>query len=114
MFKLFKFIASPFELKKAGVLGMNSRNFNIISKLNKRKLYPLVDDKVQTKILANEFGINTPQMIGALEFQHSVKNLLEIVKDYNEFVVKPSHGSGGKGVLVRENIHYRIKQKDDI
>ena len=81
-------------------MGMNARNFKVISKLNSRKLYPLVDDKVQTKILANQHGINTPGLIGVIEHQHQVKDILNIVKDYKEFVIKPAHGSGGRGVLV--------------
>lgn len=98
--KFFSSFCLPSELRKAGVLGMNGRNYNIIAQCNKRCLYPLVDDKVQTKKLAQEIGINTPGMIGTIEFQHQVKNILEIVKNYKDFVVKPAHGSGGKGVLV--------------
>ena len=79
---------------------MNCRNYNIISQYNQRRLYPLVDDKVQTKLLAQKAGINTPGLIGIIEFQHQVKNIIDIVKEHKEFVVKPAHGSGGKGVLV--------------
>ena len=98
--KWFSSFVSPRELRAAGVMGMNARNFKVISKLNNRKLYPLVDDKVQTKILANQHGINTPGLIGVIEHQHQVKDILNIVKDYKEFVIKPAHGSGGRGVLV--------------
>lgn len=98
--KFFAKFASPRQLREAGVLGMNRRNYSVIAQLNKRSLYPLVDDKVQTKKLANKIGINTPGLIGVIEYQHEVKNILEIVKGYKEFVVKPAHGSGGKGVLV--------------
>lgn len=52
--KLLANWASPSELRKAGVLGMNRRNYNVIAKYNPRRLYPLVDDKVQTKTLANK------------------------------------------------------------
>ena len=100
MFGWLSSYVSPKRLREAGVMGMNDRNYNIIAKYNDRKLYPLVDDKVQTKRLANKVGINTPRMIGVIEYQHQVKNILEIVKDYKEFVVKPAHGSGGQGVLV--------------
>lgn len=79
---------------------MNRRNFDVISKYNKRYLYPLVDDKVQTKTLANKVGINTPHLIGKIEYQHEAKNILEIIKNEHEFVIKPAQGSGGKGVLV--------------
>lgn len=87
-------------LSENGVLGMNDRNYSVISKCNKRSLYTLVDDKVKTKRLANSICINTPKMIGIIEYQFQVKNLLEIVKGHKTFVIKPAHGSGGKGVLV--------------
>lgn len=95
-----KNMARPSQLRAAGVLGMNARNYEIIAKSNKRRLYPLVDDKVQTKKLANGAGINTPRLIGVIDVQNEVDRFLELVQGYNEFVVKPAHGSGGKGVLV--------------
>ncbi len=100
MFESIKNMVLPSKLRAAGVLGMNARNYDIIAKNNKRRLYPLVDDKVQTKKLANEVGINTPRLIGVIEVQKEVDSFLNLVKDYKEFVIKPAHGSGGKGVLV--------------
>ncbi len=106
MWEWLKNYSSPKALKEQGILGMNARNYKIISPNNNRRRYPLVDDKVQTKRLANKASINTPQLIGVIEYQHQVKDLLHIVKDYPHFVIKPAHGSGGKGVLV-------IKHWDD-
>ena len=101
MFKwLSKYFATPSQLREAGILGMNRRNFKFIAKYNKRNLYPLVDDKVQTKELAQKFGITTPRLIGTIEYQHEAKKLKDMVKDWESFVIKPAHGSGGKGVLV--------------
>ena len=100
MFSFLKKFTTPKKLREKGVLGMNARNFHIISKYNPRNLYPLVDDKVQTKNLALKSGVKTPNLIGVIEHQFEVKNILEMVKKHTEFVVKPSHGSGGKGVLV--------------
>ena len=100
MFKWLSKFASPKKLKAKGILGMNARNYNIIGKNNARRLYPLVDDKVQTKNLAMANGVNTPEFIGVIEHQHQVKDILNIVKGHQDFVVKPAHGSGGKGVLV--------------
>lgn len=80
----------PKKLKESGVMGMNSRNYNIISTYNSRRLYPLVDDKVQTKILANKHGIRTPGLIGAIEFQHQVRHILDIVKGCKDFVDRKS------------------------
>ena len=87
-------------LKAKGVLGMNDRNYSVIAKYNDRSLYTLVDDKVKTKQLANNINISTPKMIGIIEHQYEVKNLVKIVEGYKTFVIKPAHGSGGKGVLV--------------
>lgn len=95
-----KIFSYPRLLREAGVLGMNARNYKIISHFNQRRLYPLVDDKVQTKTLAKAHGINTPDMIGVIEHQYQVKDFLQIIGDNNEFVIKPAHGSGGKGVMV--------------
>ena len=100
MFDFLKGFVSPQKLRQAGVLGMNARNYNIIAKFNKRSLYPLVDDKVQTKKLANSIDINTPHMIGIVEHQYEVKDLLQLIEGQSEFVIKPAHGSEGKGVLV--------------
>lgn len=100
MFDFLKGYVSPRKLRESGVLGMNSRNYDIIAKYNKRSLYPLVDDKVQTKKLANSIDINTPHMIGLVEHQYEVKDLLQQIEGHSEFVIKPAHGSEGKGVLV--------------
>lgn len=98
--EFFSSFASPSSLRKAGVLGMNRRNYKFISKYNSRRLYPLVDDKVQTKTLAQKYGITTPNLIGVIEHQYQVKDLLKIIGNVKDFVIKPAHGSGGKGVLV--------------
>lgn len=106
MFAWLKKFSRPSALKANGVLGMNARNYKIIARCNNRRLYPLVDDKVQTKRLADKAGINTPHLIGVIEYQHQVKDFLELLKNHPQFVIKPAHGSGGKGVLV-------IKHWDD-
>lgn len=100
MLNWLKKFSKPSALRQAGVLGMNARNFDVISKCNDRRLYPLVDDKVQTKTLANNIGISTPKLIGKIECQYEVKNILDIIAGYSEFVIKPAQGSGGKGVMV--------------
>ncbi|MBR2273515.1 MAG: alpha-L-glutamate ligase-like protein [Alphaproteobacteria bacterium] len=100
---MFSWIKVAKQLSENGVLGMNDRNYSVIAKYNKRSLYTLVDDKVKTKKLANNININTPRMIGIIEHQYEVDNLLKIVEGYQTFVIKPAHGSGGKGVLVIKN-----------
>ncbi len=100
MFEWLHYFDYAQKFRQAGILGMNARNYYVISKHNKRSLYPLVDDKVQTKTLADSININTPHKIGVIEHQYEVKDLLKIVAGHSEFVIKPAHGSQGKGVLV--------------
>lgn len=100
MMQWLKKFCLPSELKANGVLGMNARNYKIIAQNNSRRLYPLVDDKVQTKKLAANAGINTPKLIGVIEYQHQVKDFVKLIAEHPQFVIKPAHGSGGKGVLV--------------
>lgn len=97
MFDIFRF---PKRFKEAGIVGINARNRDYIFRNNERKYYPLVDDKLQTKIQAKQAGIATPELYGVIEYQGQVGMLDEIVKNHKEFVIKPAHGSGGGGILV--------------
>lgn len=91
---------SPFELRRRGILGMNSRNIEYISRHNERQLYSIVDDKLQTKHAAQETGIAVPILLGVIESQWQLRNLAELVGSWDKFVIKPTRGSGGKGILV--------------
>jgi alpha-L-glutamate ligase-like protein len=83
-----------------GIIGMNQRNFGLIARYNPRRLYPLVDDKLKTKLLAQKAAITVPKLLGTLHYQHDVKLLGEILRPHAQFVIKPVKGSGGKGILV--------------
>jgi len=87
-------------LAREGVLGLNKRNGDYISRFNPRRLYPLVDDKLKTKRLALEAGIAVPQLYGVIETQHDIRTLPDIVRSHNEFALKPAHGSAGDGIVV--------------
>jgi len=88
------------ELHEAGVLGLNERNADYIMRLNPRRFYPRVDDKVLTKKLAIAAGMAVPELYGVIEHQVEVKNFANIVAQQTSFVVKPAEGSGGDGILV--------------
>jgi alpha-L-glutamate ligase-like protein len=87
-------------LRARGVLGMNERNTEYIMRLNPRRLYPLVDDKLRTKELAIAAGIAVPQLYGVIRTEHDIGNLAELVRDTQDFAIKPAHGSGGDGIMV--------------
>lgn len=99
---------SPNKLKERGIMGMNKRNHSYIGRYNDRSLYPLVDDKLKTKFIAQQAGATVPDLIGVIDSQGSVKKIHDMVKDWPGFVIKPAQGSGGKGILVI------IKHKDGI
>ncbi|MZI95199.1 alpha-L-glutamate ligase-like protein [Vibrio sp. CAIM 722] len=91
---------SPFKLRKKGIMGMNQRNHSYIGRYNDRSKYPLVDDKLKTKLIAQRAGCTVPKLIGVISDQGAVKDVHEMVKDWTGFVIKPARGSGGKGILV--------------
>ncbi|USD64340.1 alpha-L-glutamate ligase-like protein [Vibrio sp. SCSIO 43136] len=97
---MFGTFTSPFKLKSRGIMGMNQRNHGYIGKYNDRSKYPLVDDKLKTKIIAERHGATTPKLIGVINNQAEVKTIHKMVKDWPGFVIKPAQGSGGKGILV--------------
>ncbi len=91
---------APSKLLQRGMLGMNRRNISYIGKYNDRKLYPLVDNKLKTKLLAEKHRIATPRLRHVLHEQHYVKQLVKQLSESESFVLKPAKGSGGKGILV--------------
>jgi alpha-L-glutamate ligase-like protein len=90
------------KLRQKGVLAINRRNADYILKHNPRRLYPLVDDKLRTKQLALENGIAVPELYWVIEVQGQVHSLPHVLRNRQDFVVKPAHGSGGEGILVIE------------
>src|SRR5688500_17975738 len=110
------------NLAMEGVLGLNRRNSDYILKFNPRRLYPLVDDKLQTKRLALKAGIAVPDLYGVIETQRDIRRLPEIVATHDEFALKPSHGSAGDGIVVisgRSGTRYRtisgsLLDRDDL
>ena len=92
--------AAARKLREAGVLGLNERNSEFIMRLNPRRLYPRVDDKVLTKQLALGAGMAVPDLYGVIANQGEVSTFPSIVADHDSFVIKPAQGSGGDGIIV--------------
>jgi alpha-L-glutamate ligase-like protein len=90
----------PKSYHDAGILSINSRNREYILPNNPRRLYPLVDDKIETKKLAIAAGIQTPELYGIIDNLYDIKNLRDMVKDKPSFVIKPARGSGGGGITL--------------
>ncbi len=96
----FNLIKTYRQLKKAGILSMNQRNADLVLKYNHRRLYPIVDDKLKTKRLAIAAGIAVPELYAVINSEHQSREIGTILAPYEEFVLKPAHGSGGDGIVV--------------
>lgn len=88
------------RMRSSGVLGLNRRNGDYIMKLNRRRFFPLVDDKVLCKQKLQQTGLPVPELISIASYMQQASHLEELLGDSNEFVIKPAHGSGGDGILV--------------
>ncbi|MCE2596675.1 alpha-L-glutamate ligase-like protein [Motilimonas cestriensis] len=103
---MFGLLANPFKLKAKGIMGMNKRNGHYIGRYNKRSLYPLVDNKLKTKIIAEDAQVTVPALIGVISSQAEVGKVAELIKGRSGFVIKPAKGSGGKGILVITKVEH--------
>ena len=92
--------AWPWELWRSGVLGMNRRQATLTLRLNPRPLYPRVDDKSLTKTICEANGVPTPETFLLVERFGDIAHFAERLGDRREFVVKPTRGAAGRGVLV--------------
>jgi alpha-L-glutamate ligase-like protein len=92
----------PRRLLQRGVLGINARNQRYTLRVNERRFYPLVDDKLATKRMCHEAGIPVPRLLAVAEVNAQAKRLLPQLSDENAFVLKPARGAMGNGILVLE------------
>jgi alpha-L-glutamate ligase-like protein len=90
----------PAELREMGVVGINMRNARFLLPNNPRRLYELVDNKLRTKALAEEHGMNVAETYGVVRTPHDANKVDQMLSGNEAFVIKPTRGSGGKGVLV--------------
>ena len=91
---------SPRQLNRLGMLNMNRRNVDYIARYNDRSSYPLVDNKLQTKLVVAEYGVKTPELLQIVRQQHEISHFREMAEDLGGFAIKPANGSGGKGITV--------------
>jgi len=95
-----RWLLTPRELRERGVVGINMRNARYLLPNNPRRLYGLVDDKLQTKALAGEHGLSVPETYAVIRSPHYSARIEQTLSGRAAFVIKPARGSGGKGVLV--------------
>ena len=61
------------RLQRMELLGINRRNADYIIRYNRRKFFPLVDDKVKTKVVADKMGLTAPKLLHVISTQHAVE-----------------------------------------
>lgn len=88
------------QLKINGVLGMNCRNSEYIMLYNDRSAFPLVDNKVLTKQLAQEYKIPTPPLYHIIKYHSDIREMDDALMDHSEFALKPARGAGGSGIVL--------------
>jgi len=91
---------SPFKLNQLGMLNMNRRNVDYIARYNSRSSYPLVDNKLKTKLVVAEYDVRTPKLLQVVRQQHEISHFREMAEGLAGFAIKPAKGSGGKGITV--------------
>ncbi len=86
--------------RQAGVMGMNRRNRIYIDRLNPRRLFPVVDDKLLTKQCLVPHGLPVPETLATFATMYETRSMAEKLPRDRDFVVKPARGRGGGGILV--------------
>jgi len=95
-----RWFRTPKELRELGVVGINMRNARFLLPNNPRRLYELVDNKLRTKALAEERGMTVAETYGVVRTPHDASRIEKILDGKTAFVIKPTRGSGGKGIMV--------------
>ncbi len=83
-----------------GVLSINKRNLEYIYVYNRRRDYPVADNKLQTKEILQRCGVPVPETLATFSYFYELGNLEKLLAPYPDFVIKPARGSGGGGIVV--------------
>jgi alpha-L-glutamate ligase-like protein len=102
MFKLASTVAGLWRgrARLKDVVGINRRNVELVYAHNRRRDYPLVDDKIVCKALMDAGGVPVARTIVVCEGLFAVPQVVALLRERENFVVKPANGSGGDGIIV--------------
>lgn len=82
------------------VVGMNRRNLGYVYPNNPRRYFEYANDKVLTKKALETEGLSVPQSFFVIEYFYELQGLEANLRKHSSFVIKPSCGSGGNGIIV--------------
>lgn len=97
---MFGLVKTWRQLQAKGIMGINQRNADYVLKYNKRRLYPLVDDKILTKQRALDKQLSVPKLYGIIEREKDISGIHRLLEQHKDFVIKPAQGAGGDGIMV--------------
>jgi alpha-L-glutamate ligase-like protein len=96
---MLKFLSKIVHLSD-DVLGINTRNLDFIYRLNPRKYFPTVDDKLLAKGILNANGVPTPPTLAVFHNPSELNDIEQRIIGVGGFVIKPAQGFGGRGIVI--------------
>gem|GEM_PF-402581 len=102
--QIFSLFFSNYSMFNFGILGMNARNLQYIKKQNPRKAVRLADNKLQTKKFLGERGIPFAETYAVIRSRKQLVNFDFSTLPAKNFVLKPNHGSKGRGVCILKKL----------
>jgi len=88
-------------MKRSDILGMNARNHLYQSRYNKGKAKKIARSKLLTKKLLKKAKLGVPKLYRIFRTEKAVENY-DFSRLPESFVIKPSQGLGGEGIVVVE------------
>lgn len=102
-----------FFSKSTGILGINARNLQYLSRYNSKTKKKLADDKIATKHFLQARGIGVAKLYASIKSLPELRNFNPKTLPKN-FVIKPNRGYGGEGIVVIKNhINDKFTDTDD-
>ncbi len=98
------------RLSADSVLSMNRRNLGYVYPHNMRRDFPIANDKLKCKEKLAPLGVPLAKTHYSYRYFYELHNLGRDLSALDEFVIKPSNGSAGNGILVivgREGSEWR-------
>jgi alpha-L-glutamate ligase-like protein len=84
----------------SAVVGINRRNAELVYPNNERRDYRFADDKLLAKATLATAGLPVAPTLAVCDGLYAVAGTVQRLQSHDAFVVKPSRGSGGAGILV--------------
>lgn len=86
--------------KLNNLLSLNERNLEFVFNYNERKYFPQVDDKIKCKEQLDSNKVAISETLAVCESFASLDTVLADISQMDNFVIKPSKGRGGGGILL--------------